>query len=74
MIAGLLHYILIAAFLWMSVEAYHLYHLIVVVFVSARSYRSHYFIVGYIFPFIPIILTELASQVLETPAYGRDEM
>lgn len=73
-VAGILHYVLMAAFFWMSVEGYHLYHLIVLVFIRERSYRSHYFIVGYVFPFIPVVLTELASQVLQTPAYGRDEL
>lgn len=73
-VAGILHYFLMAAFFWMSVEACHLYHLIVLVFTREGSCRSHYFIMGYLLPFIPIMLTELASQVLQKSAYGRDEM
>lgn len=73
-VAGVLHYFLTAAFLWMSIEAYHLYHLIVLVFTREESCRSHYFIIGYLLPFIPIMLTELASQVSQEPAYGRDEL
>lgn len=62
LIAGLLHYFFLSAFSWMFLEGVHIYLLLVVVFASRKSHSEKYYLFGYGFPLLIVIITYVARQ------------
>ncbi|CAL1274115.1 unnamed protein product [Larinioides sclopetarius] len=69
-IAGLLHYFFLSSFSWMLLEGVHIYLLLVVVFASRRSHSEKYYLFGYGFPLIIVIIT----AIIRPKYYGTDRV
>ncbi|XP_076335615.1 adhesion G protein-coupled receptor L2-like isoform X2 [Tachypleus tridentatus] len=68
-IAGILHYSILAAFSWMLLEGFHLYQMIVVVFTRVDRLRIYWFYAfGYGVPFV-IVLT---SSIVHPSGFGTE--
>ena len=59
-VAGVLHYFLLAAFLWMFLEGLQLYVMLIEVFESEKSRRWYYYAAGY---GIPAIIVAVSAGV-----------
>jgi len=57
LIAALLHYFFLASFAWMFLEGYQIYVMLVKVFESSKSLKTRYFFLGYIIPFLIVLLS-----------------
>ena len=56
-IAGVLHYFLLAAFMWMFLEGLQLYVMLIEVFEAEKSRRWYYYAAGYGVPAIIIAIS-----------------
>jgi len=71
----LLHYILLASFMWMFIEGFQLYRLALNVFdVWNRKWTLFYIIVAYTIPFIIVGITVLVANSLEPIVEGNSTM
>ncbi|XP_076340874.1 latrophilin Cirl-like isoform X3 [Tachypleus tridentatus] len=68
-VAGLLHYFLLAVFAWVFVEGFHLYVLLIEVYESEKSRAIWYHGLGY---GIPIIIVSV-SAIVDPYSYGTKE-
>lgn len=59
-VAGLLHYALLAAFMWMLLEGYQLYVMLVEVFESDKSRVKWYYLFGY---GVPLVIVSVSAMV-----------
>lgn len=73
-VAVCLHYFFLSAFMWMSVEGYHLYSLVVRVFDTHKDKMVTYYVIGYGIPFLIVLLVYSVSVSVGDKAYGRDEL
>ncbi|CAB3360152.1 Hypothetical predicted protein [Cloeon dipterum] len=69
-----LHYIFLAAFVWMAVEGHHLYRLVVRVFDSGRDLSKIYLCLGYGIPVIIVGITVAVTVCLQDHGYANDEL
>lgn len=69
-----LHYIFLAAFMWMAVEGHHLYRLVVRVFDSGRDLSKIYLSLGYGTPVIVVAITCIVTASLNDAGYANDEL
>jgi hypothetical protein len=69
-----LHYIFIAAFVWMAVEGHHLYLKLVKIFDGGRSYSRIYLIIGYGVPFLIVAVTAIVSFCLQDFGYANHDL
>jgi hypothetical protein len=69
-----LHYIFMAAFVWMAVEGHHLYLKLVQVFDSGRSYTCMYLIIGYGVPFVVVAVTGIVTVCLQDFGYANHDL
>lgn len=60
-IAGLLHYFFLAAFVWMLLEGVQLYFMLVKVFESERRRNIYFYASGYGVPAIIVLITASIS-------------
>jgi G protein-coupled receptor 133 len=67
-----LHYIFLAAFMWMAVEGHHLYRLVIRVFDSGRDLFRIYLIVAYGIPLIIVGVTGIIALTSADKVYGAD--
>ncbi|XP_031430546.1 adhesion G protein-coupled receptor L2 isoform X3 [Clupea harengus] len=68
-IAGILHFFFLASFGWMCLEGVQLYLMVVEVFESEYSRKKYYYVSGYLFPTIVVIV----SAAVDYRSYGTDE-
>ncbi|XP_062892176.1 adhesion G protein-coupled receptor E5-like [Mobula hypostoma] len=68
-IAGLLHYLFLASFMWMLLEGFHLYLLVVKVFQARSLYGKYTYLVAYGIPALIVIL----SAAVYPEGYGTKE-
>lgn len=73
-IGVVLHYVFLAAFMWMTIEGHHLYHMLVKVFHSGRDFTRIYFTLGYGVPAIIVAITGIVTACLQDTGYGNDDM
>jgi len=73
-IGVVLHYVYLAAFVWMAIEGHHLYRLVVNVFDSGRNFSRIYLIVGYGAPLIIVATTGIITASLQDTGYANDEL
>lgn len=69
-----LHYVFLAAFMWMAVEGHHLYRLVVRVFDSGRDLSRIYLAMGYGTPVIVVAITCIITAILNDAGYANDEL
>ena len=74
LVAGVLHYLFLAAFCWMTIEGHYLYRMVVTVFDSGRDFRRWYLLMGYGVPAVVVTLTKIVAICRNEKAYGRDEL
>ena len=60
-VAGLLHYLLLCAFMWMLLEAYQLWRMLVEVFETETSRRKWYYASGYGLPLLVVVVSSLVD-------------
>jgi 7 transmembrane receptor (Secretin family) len=70
----ILHYIFMAAFVWMAVEGHHLYLKLVKVFDSGISYSRIYLITGYGLPLVIVAVTGLVTECLQDRGYANHDL
>lgn len=70
----LLHYMFLAAFMWMAVEGHHLYRLVLRVFDTGRDLSKIYIIIAYGTPVIIVGVTGIIALTTKEPVYGNDDM
>ncbi|XP_022240024.1 adhesion G protein-coupled receptor L3-like isoform X3 [Limulus polyphemus] len=68
-VAGLLHYFFLAAFVWMFLEGFQLYLMLVEVFESEKSRVTWFYLLGYGVPAV-IVFT---SAAVDSHSYGTDQ-
>ncbi|XP_069970972.1 latrophilin-like protein LAT-2 [Penaeus vannamei] len=68
-VAGFLHYFLLATFCWMGVEGVNVYFLVVKVFLTARSPLRYYTVVGYTAPALVVAI----SAAVDSGGYGTED-
>jgi len=73
-VAVALHYVFLAAFMWMAVEGHHLYRLVVRVFDSGRDLSRIYLAVGYGSPVALVAITCTVTAALQDSGYANDEL
>ncbi|XP_062850501.1 adhesion G protein-coupled receptor L2-like isoform X1 [Trichomycterus rosablanca] len=66
LIAGILHFFILAAFSWACLEGVQLYIMLVEVFESEFSRRRYYYAVGYLFPALVVAV----SAAVDYRSYG----
>ncbi|XP_076356026.1 adhesion G protein-coupled receptor L1-like isoform X2 [Tachypleus tridentatus] len=67
-VAGLLHYVFLAAFVWMFLEGFHLYIMLVDVFESEKSRVKWFYLLGYGVPALIVCI----SAAVDSHSYGTD--
>ncbi|KAF4531000.1 hypothetical protein B566_EDAN009744 [Ephemera danica] len=67
-----LHYVFLAAFMWMAVEGHHLYRLVIRVFDSGKDMSRLYLIVAYGTPAIIVGVTGILALASTDKVYGAD--
>ncbi|XP_063057794.1 adhesion G protein-coupled receptor L2 isoform X2 [Engraulis encrasicolus] len=67
-IAGILHFFFLASFGWMCLEGVQLYLMLVEVFESEYSRKKYYYVSGYLFPTLVVIV----SAAVDYRSYGTD--
>ncbi|XP_059482113.1 adhesion G protein-coupled receptor L2-like isoform X2 [Neocloeon triangulifer] len=73
-VAVTLHYVFLAAFMWMAVEGHHLYRLVVRVFDTGRDMSRIYLCVGYGTPILIVAITCIVTGSLQDTGYANDEL
>uniref|UniRef100_A0A7N6AYV4 Uncharacterized protein n=1 Tax=Anabas testudineus TaxID=64144 RepID=A0A7N6AYV4_ANATE len=68
-IAGVLHFCFLAAFVWMCLEGVQLYLMLVEVFESEFSRRKYYYICGYLIPAVVVGI----SAAIDYRSYGTQQ-
>ncbi|XP_037799469.1 latrophilin-like protein LAT-2, partial [Penaeus monodon] len=68
-VAGFLHYFLLATFCWMGVEGVNVYFLVVKVFLTARSPLRYYTVVAYTTPALVVTI----SAAVDSEGYGTED-
>ncbi|XP_048107730.1 adhesion G protein-coupled receptor L2 isoform X32 [Alosa alosa] len=68
-IAGILHFFFLASFSWMCLEGVQLYLMLVEVFESEYSRKKYYYVSGYLFPTIVVIV----SAAVDYRSYGTEK-
>ncbi|XP_067122978.1 adhesion G protein-coupled receptor L2-like [Centruroides vittatus] len=68
-IAGLLHYVATASFVWMLLEGYHLYQMVIVVFHKIDTIKFRWL---YLFGYGTPLLIVICSAAINPNSYGRD--
>ncbi|XP_076332617.1 adhesion G protein-coupled receptor L3-like isoform X3 [Tachypleus tridentatus] len=68
-VAGLLHYFFLASFVWMFLEGFHLYIMLVEVLESEQSRMKCFYLVGYGVPAIVVLI----SAAVDSQSYGTDQ-
>lgn len=66
LVAGLLHYFFLCAFMWMLLEGFQLYVMLVEVFESDKSRVKAYYLIGYLVPLFIVAI----SAVVDPFSYG----
>ncbi|XP_062578601.1 adhesion G protein-coupled receptor L2-like [Saccostrea cucullata] len=67
-VAGLLHFLFLAAFAWMCLEGFQLYVMLIEVFEGERSRRKWYYLFGYGIPLVTVAVT----AGVKPSGYGTD--
>jgi hypothetical protein len=70
----ILHYIFLAAFMWMAIEGHHLYRLVLRVFDTGRDLSKLYIVTAYGTPAIIVGVTGTIALTTNDPVYGNDDM
>lgn len=68
-VAGLLHFLFLAAFAWMCLEGFQLYVMLIEVFEGERSRRKWYYLFGYGIPLVTVAVT----AGVKPSGYGTDK-
>ncbi|XP_023232841.1 latrophilin Cirl-like isoform X3 [Centruroides sculpturatus] len=68
-VAGLLHYFFLSAFLWMLLEGFHIYILLVEVFESEKSRIKWYYAIAYLLPAIIVGI----SAAVDPYSFGTEQ-
>jgi hypothetical protein len=71
-VAGVLHYLFLAAFAWMLVEGIHVYLMLVKVFDTGRSMMGYFYLIGYGGPAFIVVLSIIIVEANGTHGYGTD--
>lgn len=67
------HYIFLCAFMWMLVEGFQLYRMVVYVFDSGKSYLKHFGVFAYGSPLLIVALTAIIGYLQDgEKPYGGD--
>lgn len=70
--AILIHYAFLSAFMWMAIEGFYLYKLMIHVFDSGSNHLTMYRIMGYGIPLVIVGITGSIGFFLDEDAYGGD--
>ncbi|CAB3386978.1 Hypothetical predicted protein [Cloeon dipterum] len=73
-VAIFLHYIFLAAFMWMAVEGHLLYRMVVRVFDSGRDFSMIYLCSSYGIPLLVVSITCAITASLQDYGYANDEL
>jgi len=74
LVGVILHYIYLAAFMWMVIEGHHLYLKVIRVFDTGFDYSRIYLIVGYGIPLLIVVITGIVTASLQDTGYANDEL
>ncbi|XP_065332847.1 adhesion G protein-coupled receptor L3-like [Cloeon dipterum] len=69
-----LHYVFLAAFMWMAIEGHHLYRMVMRVFDSGRDFSKIYLWTGYGTPLLIVAATGITTAALQDYGYADDEL
>ncbi|CAB3367912.1 Hypothetical predicted protein [Cloeon dipterum] len=69
-----LHYVFIAAFMWMVIEGHHLYRMLISVFDSGRDFSTIYICLAYGIPLVIVVVTCIITAIFSDNGYADDEL